>query len=816
MEDSELQQSPRKRQKTMDGRSNQSDQGATVPAAMASEPPSAAALPQSSRNEQLSKEAEVGITEFVSPDLPGFSGILKKRYTDFLVNEILPSGQVVHLDNLKLPARRQQEKNRETEIPLSATAGQANSAHSEAFEPVAEPISEPATKFTAEAVSVPTSESAPVPVPEPASGPDPVPGHSDKTGVIQDELRSADPIAKWQAYANGSSAIQLSPEDEALLNSYFGPDVAKATLALYNRILNSPHRKTKEYGMVKSAAINNRELRTNIHQALRRIFKSRLETATDDSGAMVITAASTRSNWGSRSADSAARKQPQQKGKLGWQNLGGEYLHFSLYKENKDTMEVVAFLARQLKMKPQAFQFAGTKDRRGVTVQRVSVYRVYADRLLPLNRFLRDAKIGNYQYQPTGLELGELTGNEFFITLRECQFEGAADLGPEQQVKAASEIVGTAIKHLSDRGYINYYGLQRFGTFSTRTDTIGVKMLQGDFKGAIDGILDYSPAALAAAQDPLSGNGKISSDDKARAHALHTFKSTGKAHPAIDDLPRKFSAEASIIRHLGVSGRSADYLGAMQTIPRNLRLMYVHAYQSLVWNFAASERWKRFGDQVLNGDLVLIDEHKDKNADTLKPEDVDADGEVVVHPAEEDSAASAQDFFTRARALTKEEAESGHYTIFDVVLPTPGYDILYPANEMANFYKTFMASEGGGGLDPQDMRRKWNDVSLSGSYRKLLARPARDISFDIKTYTNDHEQFVQTDVDKMSQGRDDANGHKAEPGAVEDQGSGEIASKIAVILKLQLGSSQYATMALRELMKLGGVTTYKPDFGGGR
>ena len=29
---------------------------------------------------QLSKEAEVGIVEFVSPDLPGFSGILKKRY----------------------------------------------------------------------------------------------------------------------------------------------------------------------------------------------------------------------------------------------------------------------------------------------------------------------------------------------------------------------------------------------------------------------------------------------------------------------------------------------------------------------------------------------------------------------------------------------------------------------------------------------------------------------------------------------------------------------------------------------------------------
>ena len=68
-----------------------------------------------------SKEAACGITEFVSPELLGFSGILKKRYdfrivfiptladlhryTDFLVNEILPSGEVVHLDSLKAPPK---------------------------------------------------------------------------------------------------------------------------------------------------------------------------------------------------------------------------------------------------------------------------------------------------------------------------------------------------------------------------------------------------------------------------------------------------------------------------------------------------------------------------------------------------------------------------------------------------------------------------------------------------------------------------------------------------------------------------------------
>ena len=40
--------------------------------------------------------------------------------------------------------------------------------------------------------------------------------------------------------------------------------------------------------------------------------------------------------------------------------------------------------------------------------------------------------------------------------------------------------------------------------------------------------------------------------------------------------------------------------------------------------------------------------------------------------------------------------------------------------------------------------------------------------------------------------------------------------KIAVVLKLQLGASQYATMALRELMKAGGLRVYKADFSGGR
>ena len=44
---------------------------------------------------QFTKEAEVGITEFISPELPGFTGILKKRsdslHIDFLKLSLIAS-----------------------------------------------------------------------------------------------------------------------------------------------------------------------------------------------------------------------------------------------------------------------------------------------------------------------------------------------------------------------------------------------------------------------------------------------------------------------------------------------------------------------------------------------------------------------------------------------------------------------------------------------------------------------------------------------------------------------------------------------------
>ncbi|CEN62586.1 hypothetical protein ASPCAL09219 [Aspergillus calidoustus] len=700
---------------------------------------------QPAADDQLSREIEVGITEFVSADNEGFVGILKKRYTDFLVNEILPSGKVLHLQSTAVP-REDGDNSAPVEKKLEENSEEKQN--------------KPETPV----------EESPAPV-----------------------------------------ELQLSDEDKSLLESFFGAPNVEKILSLHKRAMLNPKSKPSDLGRLPTVVVNDRDHRIQIHQAIRRIFSSQLESSTDSEGTMVISASSNRNKRGNQNAGRGGSKEGGRT-RVNWDELGGPYLHFTIYKENKDTMEVISFIARQLKMNPKSLQFAGTKDRRGVTVQRACALRVHADRLAKLNRTLRNAVVGDFEYRRHGLELGDLNGNEFVVTLRDCEIPGIDIQNREAAVAKATELASLSLKNLYQRGYFNYYGLQRFGSFTTRTDMVGVKILQDDYKGACDAILDYSPHVLAAAQAGEASTVNISSEDKARAQAIHIFQTTGQVSAALDKMPRKFSAESNIIRHLGRSKN--DHLGALQTIPRNLRLMYVHAYQSLVWNLAVGERWRLYGDRAVEGDLVLVHEHRDKDGSAASSTTteagavtVDADGEVIIAPQEGDSAYAAEDTFMRARALTADEATSGKYTIFDIVLPLPGFDVIYPANQMTDFYKTFMGSARGGGLDPFNMRRKWKDASLSGSYRKILSRMGADYSVDVKLYSRDDEQFVQTDLEALSA--------KSNNTDVKEEGEAAAADKIAVVLKFQLGSSQYATMALRELMK-GRVKAYQPDFGGGR
>lgn len=458
-------------------------------------------------------------------------------------------------------------------------------------------------------------------------------------------------------------------------------------------------------------------------QEIRRIFESKIETETSNDG--VITAVPYNPRF---AKNSRARGQRPRSNQLSFKKLGGDYLHFTLYKENKDTMDAINQIARMLKIKANVFGFAGTKDRRAGTVQRVSVHRIRHESLDFLNALIPAIKMGDYKYSQYPIQLGDHGGNEFKITLKNVTVTRGDSCSLERRVQLTTQAVETAVGEIAKYGFINYFGLQRFGTHAIGTHELGKMILMEDFEAVTDALLhvdsDFMKQVLAGTVQELPSN----RDEINRVRAIAQFKTAKDAKAALQTMPRRFGAEINVIQHLERTPR--DFQGAILGITRGMRNLYLHAYQSYVWNHVASHRWAKYGSKVIPGDLVLS---TTENA-------ADVNGGV-------DEPKATDDQFQRARALSQEEANSGKYSIFDVVLPGPGFDVVYPNNDIGEFYVEFMNKPENGSLDPHKMRRAKKDFSVSGSYRHLLGRFKGEPKWEVRTYVDDSEQMRPTDVD---------------------------------------------------------------------
>lgn len=64
------------------------------------------------------------------------------------------------------------------------------------------------------------------------------------------------------------------------------------------------------------------------------------------------------------------------------------------------------------------------------------------------------------------------------------------------------------------------------------------------------------------------------------------------------------------------------------------------------------------------------------------------------------------------KLLTAEDVNS--YTIHDVIMPLPGYDVTYPQHAARAWYEELLSRDS---IDINNMRHKVKDYSLSGAYR---------------------------------------------------------------------------------------------------
>uniref|UniRef100_A0A9L0RCY5 Pseudouridylate synthase 7 homolog n=1 Tax=Equus caballus TaxID=9796 RepID=A0A9L0RCY5_HORSE len=460
--------------------------------------------------------------------------------------------------------------------------------------------------------------------------------------------------------------------------------------------------KNKETSVAIEVIEDTKEKRTVIHQAIKSLFPG-LETKTEDrEGKKYIVAYHT-----------AGRKALANPRKHSWPKSRGSYCHFVLYKENKDTMDAINVLSKYLRVKPNIFSYMGTKDKRAITVQEIAVLKITAQRLAHLNKCLMNFKLGNFSYQKNPLKLGELQGNQFTVVLRNIT-------GTDAQVQQA-------MNSLKEIGFINYYGMQRFGTTAVPTYQVGRAILQNSWAEVMDLILK-----------PRSG-----AEKGYLVKCREEWARTRDPAAALRKLPVRRCVEGQLLRGLSKYGMK-NMVSAFGIIPRNNRLMYIHSYQSYVWNNMVSKRIEEYGLKPVPGDLVL----KGATATYIEEEDVD------------------------------------NYSIHDVVMPLPGFDVIYPKHKISEAYREMLTADN---LDIDNMRHKIRDYSLSGAYRKVVIRP-QNVSWEVVAYDDPKIPLFNTDVDNL-EGKP--------PPVFASEGKYR-----ALKMDFALPPSTYATMAIREVLKM--------------
>ncbi len=81
------------------------------------------------------------------------------------------------------------------------------------------------------------------------------------------------------------------------------------------------------------------------------------------------------------------------------------YLHFSLQKRNIDTISALNTIAKSLKRSSKSFKFAGNKDKRGITTQKISLFKGFPDEIIGAQKskyWDKRIEIANYTYSDKG------------------------------------------------------------------------------------------------------------------------------------------------------------------------------------------------------------------------------------------------------------------------------------------------------------------------------------------------------------------------------------------------------------------------------
>jgi tRNA pseudouridine13 synthase len=254
----------------------------------------------------------------------------------------------------------------------------------------------------------------------------------------------------------------------------------------------------------------------------------------------------------------------------------GKFVIAKVWHRNWEANRLVRRLGSNLRIGRAKIGFAGTKDGRSVSTQLMS-FNAPIEAVQSLA--IPDVEIRDAYRARRMISIGDLVGNRFKI--------GVADIDAGADAKAICDSVKTKLDSIG--GFPNFFGIQRFGSVRPITHLIGKDLIRSDFEGAV----------MRYVANPMDEESSEANDARRALQVTMDFER------AFREFPMKLSFERTMIGH--IKDHPADYLGALRLLPYNLLMMFVHAYQSYLFNRILSERIRE-GMSLREpevGDLVL-------------------------------------------------------------------------------------------------------------------------------------------------------------------------------------------------------------------
>lgn len=257
----------------------------------------------------------------------------------------------------------------------------------------------------------------------------------------------------------------------------------------------------------------------------------------------------------------------------------GKYLILEIAKRDWDTHHLTRTLAKVLQISQKRIGVAGTKDKRALTTQKISIFDIDSSEVE--NVHLKDIELKVLGRSRKSIELGDLWGNDFLITIRDIASS------PEKTKKMLDM---TTNEILAQSGVPNFFGIQRFGSSRPVTHLVGKTIVEGDLE----------KAALLYIAEPFPDE----PDDTKKARQF--VKETCDFKEGLKTYPLRLGHERAMMNHLIANPN--DFAGAFLVLPKNLYKMFVHGYQSYIYNIILCRRIEKGLplNQAVEGDIVCF------------------------------------------------------------------------------------------------------------------------------------------------------------------------------------------------------------------